>query len=58
MFSDEESLIGMPWEMQLNNGYLWRIKNGYIFGYQTFIFMVQELKLGEYLILARSTKQI
>lgn len=43
---DGKQFIGSPWEMFLMNGYIARMKNGFVYGYSSNIFLFPELKLA------------
>ena len=45
---DGKHFIGSPWEMSLMNGYIARVKTGYVYGYASKIFLFPELKLGKF----------
>ncbi|XP_068716319.1 putative beta-lactamase-like 1 [Montipora foliosa] len=43
---DGKQFIGSPWEMQFMDGYVARMKNGYVYGYSSNIFLFPDLKLA------------
>ncbi|KAK2564739.1 Beta-lactamase-like protein 2 [Acropora cervicornis] len=43
---DGQQFIGSPWEMRLMDGYVARMKNGYVYGYSSNIFLFPDLKLA------------
>lgn len=46
VFPSERSLVGVPFEMVIKDGYLIRKKNGRVHGYNSDVYLVPELKLG------------
>jgi hypothetical protein len=42
-------MIGIPWEIKTDNGYIVREKAGYIYGYNSYVAMVPEIRLGKYI---------
>ena len=39
-------MVGVPWEMSFQDGYVLREKGGNAYGYNSYIALVPELKLG------------
>lgn len=48
IFPDSKTITGTPWEMRQHDGYIIREKAGYIYGYDSYVAMVPEIRLGEY----------
>ncbi|XP_031567725.1 beta-lactamase-like protein 2 [Actinia tenebrosa] len=46
IFPDSKTIIGTPWEMKQHDGYIIREKAGYIYGYNSYVAMVPEIRLG------------
>ncbi|KAL9966146.1 hypothetical protein ACROYT_G024171 [Oculina patagonica] len=43
---DGKQFMGSPWEMYLMNGYLARMKNGFVYGYSSNLYLFPDLKLA------------
>ena len=48
---DGKQFMGSPWEMYLINGYLARMKSGFVYGYASNLYLFPDLKLGEFTFL-------
>ncbi|XP_048588658.1 beta-lactamase-like protein 2 isoform X1 [Nematostella vectensis] len=46
VFYNDKVMTGMSWEIEYHKGYLIRMKKGYIYGYDSIVAMVPELRLG------------